>query len=93
VDPGAVVGADHRMSIFQLDDGRTITGVVSEENDRTATLKLLTGTETIEKEHISTREASPMSMMPEGLLQVLGEEQVRVLIAYLMHPVQVPWEE
>lgn len=90
VDPGAVVGADHRMSILQLKDGRTITGVVSEENDRTVTLELLAGTETIEKERISKREISPMSMMPEGLLQALSEEQVRDLIAYLMHPTQVP---
>lgn len=29
-------------------------------------------------------------MMPEGLLQALTAEQVRDLIAYLMHPVQVP---
>jgi hypothetical protein len=29
-------------------------------------------------------------MMPEGLLQALTEDQVRDLIAYLMHPTQVP---
>ena len=28
--------------------------------------------------------------MPEGILQAFGEEQVRDLIAYLQHPVQVP---
>jgi hypothetical protein len=31
-----------------------------------------------------------MSMMPEGLLLAFPPEQVRDLIAYLMHPVQVP---
>ena len=92
VDPSAVVGADHRMSFFQLKDGRTVTGVVSEENDRTVTLKLLAGSETIQKEQIEKREVSSMSMMPEGLLQAFDEEQVRDLIGYLMHPVQVPLE-
>jgi hypothetical protein len=29
--------------------------------------------------------------MPEGLLQGIEETQVRDLIAYLMHPVQVPF--
>jgi hypothetical protein len=28
--------------------------------------------------------------MPDGLLSALPREQVRDLIAYLMHPVQVP---
>lgn len=93
VDPSAVVGADHRMSVLQLSDGRTITGVVSEENDRTVTLKLLNGSEAIEKSGIEKREVLPVSMMPEGLLQAFGEDQVRDLIAYLMHPVQVPLEK
>jgi hypothetical protein len=31
-----------------------------------------------------------MSMMPEGLLLALQPDMVRDLIAYLMHPVQVP---
>jgi hypothetical protein len=30
-----------------------------------------------------------MSMMPEGLLLAFQPEQIRDLIAYLMHPVQV----
>jgi hypothetical protein len=29
-------------------------------------------------------------MMPEGLLQVFQPDQVRDLIAYLMHPAQLP---
>jgi hypothetical protein len=32
-------------------------------------------------------------MMPEGLLKPFTEEQVRDLIAYLKHPVQVPLPE
>jgi hypothetical protein len=31
-----------------------------------------------------------MSMMPEGLLLAFPPEQIRDLIAYLMHPSQVP---
>ncbi len=92
VDPSSVVGADHRMSFFQLEDGRTLTGVVSDENDRNVTVKLLTGSETLPKDGIEKREVSPLSMMPEGLLQALSEEQVRDLIAYLMHPIPVPSE-
>ena len=35
-------------------------------------------------------ELSLFSMMPEGLLLALQPDMVRDLIAYLMHPVQVP---
>ena len=34
--------------------------------------------------------AAPISMMPEGQLLALQPDQVRDLIAYLMHPGQVP---
>jgi hypothetical protein len=44
----------------------------------------------LERSEVRKLETSPMSMMPEGLLLSLQPEQVRDLIAYLMHPVQVP---
>ena len=36
------------------------------------------------------RATSPLSMMPEGMLQTLTTEQARDLLAYLMGPGQVP---
>jgi putative membrane-bound dehydrogenase-like protein len=89
LDPGAVVSADYQMSIFTLRDGRLLTGVVAEENGKTVTLRQLADEMTIAKNEIEKREVSPVSMMPEGLLQVLDEDSVRDLIAYLQHPVQV----
>lgn len=90
VDPGAVVTADYRMSILTLADGRVVTGVVAAENDRTLTLRQAIGELTVEKGEIAKREVSPVSMMPEGLLLVFQPDQIRDLIAYLKHPVQVP---
>ena len=93
IDPGAVVSADYRMTLLQLRDGRLLSGVVSEENEKTLTLRQLSGRETVEKTQIERREVSTASMMPEGLLKPFTEEQVRDLIAYLKHPVQVPLPE
>ncbi|MEM6278861.1 MAG: c-type cytochrome, partial [Verrucomicrobiota bacterium] len=93
LDPGAVVGADYQMSILTMKDGRLLTGVVAGETEKTLTLRQLTEEATIEKSEIEKRELSPVSMMPEGLIQAFEEEQVRDLIAYLMHPVQVPLPE
>lgn len=90
VDPSGVVSADYRMSILTLKDGRLLSGVVTRQDERTLTLRLMTDETTVEKSEIAKQEASPVSMMPEGLLTALQPEQIRDLIAYLMHPVQVP---
>jgi putative membrane-bound dehydrogenase-like protein len=90
LDPSGVVSPDYRMSLVTMKDGRILTGVVSSQNERTVTLRTLTDTQTLDRAEIDKQEISPVSMMPEGLLQALTEEQVRDLIAYLMHPVQVP---
>jgi len=89
-DPSAVVSADYRMNILTLKDGRVLGGIIGAQTERTLTVRLLTGETTVEKKEIAKQEASPLSMMPDGLLSALPREQVRDLIAYLMHPVQVP---
>ena len=89
-DPSGVVSADFRMSILTLKDGRILSGVITEANDRTITLRTLAEPLTVDRTDITKQEVSPMSMMPEGLLLAFQPDQVRDLIAYLMHPVQVP---
>lgn len=89
-DPSGVVSADFRMSILTLKDGRVLSGVASQANDRTVTLRTLTEELKLERSEVAKQEVSPVSMMPEGLLLALQPDQVRDLIAYLMHPSQVP---
>lgn len=88
-DPSGVVSADFRMSIITLKDGRVLSGVIAETNARTLTLRTLTESLTLDRSDITKTETSPMSMMPEGLLLAFQPDQIRDLIAYLMHPVQV----
>ncbi len=88
-DPSGVVSADFRMSLITLKDGRILSGVIASQDARTLTLRQLTGETTLEKTGIAKQETSPMSMMPEGLLLAFQPDQIRDLIAYLMHPVQV----
>lgn len=93
LDPGALVSADYRMTLLTLDDGRVLSGVVAAEDERTLTLRQAVGETVAEKSTIAKREVSPVSMMPEGLLLAFDESQVRDLVAYLMHPTQVPLPE
>jgi putative heme-binding domain-containing protein len=89
VDPGAVVGADYQMTVVTLKDGRVLAGLVSESTERTLTLKMIQAETTVEKAEVVKQEKLAVSMMPEGLLMALSEEQRRDLMAYLMHPSQV----
>jgi len=83
LDPSAIVPADYRMSVFKLKDGRTITGVIPEQNPKTLTVQTPAERLVIERSEITEQQQLPMSLMPEGLLTALGEEQVIHLVAYL----------
>lgn len=83
LDPNAIVPADYRVSIFKLKDGRTLTGVIPEQNARAITVQTPAERLVIERSQIASQEQMPMSLMPEGLLAALGEEQVIHLFAYL----------
>jgi putative heme-binding domain-containing protein len=90
VDPSAVVNADFKMRVVLLNDGRTLNGVIVAKTDRTITLKSQTRTTVVDRNDIDDMQESKLSLMPEGLLESLPETQVRDLIAYLIHPSQVP---
>jgi len=85
-----VVSADFRMSVVQLADGRSLNGFVRAQTDRTITLQTATEKLTLERTDISGIQDSALSLMPDGLLEALNPTQVRDLIAYMMHPTQVP---
>ena len=89
LDPSAVVPADFRVSVLNLKDGRTITGVIPEQTERTLTVQTPAERLTIERTQIVKQAQLPMSLMPEGLLTALGDENVKNLIAYLMSNGQV----
>lgn len=89
LDPSAVVPADFRVSIFHLKDGRTLSGVVPEQTERTLTIQTPAERLTLERTQIVKQEQMSQSLMPEGMLAALGEENVLNLIAYLMGEGQV----
>lgn len=90
LDPSATVAADFRMSVFEMKDGRIINGVVVEKTEKTLTVQTQNDRLTIQKSDIEEQKTSNLSLMPEGQLQNLTEDQVGDLIGYLMSPDQVP---
>lgn len=90
IDPSASVGADFRAMLFSVDDGRILSGVVREQSDRTVTIQTVQEVITLERDQIIETKPTATSLMPDGLLQNLSQEQIRDLIAYLGSSEQAP---
>ncbi|MDA0283155.1 MAG: c-type cytochrome [Planctomycetota bacterium] len=89
VDPSATVSKNFKMAIVLLDDGRVFNGVVLAQNEKTITLQTAIEQVAIQRTDIDVMRESNLSMMPENLLNVLKDKQIRDLIGYLMSPTQV----
>jgi putative heme-binding domain-containing protein len=90
VDPNAVIPNDYRTSTLETKDGRVITGIVKQQDANGVTIATQTETVTIPRAEILELQQSELSMMPEGLLTSLTDQEVRDLIYYLTRPGQVP---
>lgn len=84
VNPNEVVPADYLLTVFTLKDGRVVSGVVPEQNEKTVTIQTPVERLTIPADTITKRESMPVSLMPEGLLKTMDEATVKDLVAYLM---------
>ena len=85
MDPSGVVQDDYKLVTLTTTDGRTYLGNVINENTRNLTLRVI-GQEpvVISQSSIQSRDVSERSMMPEGLLDHLSENEIIDLFSYLM---------
>jgi putative membrane-bound dehydrogenase-like protein len=90
LDPSAVVGRDYQVTIVATKGGRVVNGIVKREDERVLALQTPTEIVVLPKDEIEERKQSKLSLMPEGLLSKLKDEEVRDLVAYLAAPKQVP---
>lgn len=71
--------------VAKLKDGRILTGLLDAQGGGSITLKDLAGNRTtIRQAEVETLEASPVSLMPEGLLLGMSDSDLRDFFAYLM---------
>lgn len=91
LDPNAIIGKDYQQTFVKTKDGQVVAGIVTQETDSAISLKNLAGeVQSVQKADIASTELSPQSMMPEGLLSAMQEEDVRDLFLYLRQKQQVP---
>jgi putative membrane-bound dehydrogenase-like protein len=90
LDPSAVVAREYQVTVVELKSGRVLNGIIKQETERAVTLRTQNETVVVPRDEIESRSVSPVSMMPDGLLDRLTREEVRDLIGYLAGPNQVP---
>ncbi len=83
LDPNTAVPFDYKMVQFNLLDGRVVTGLVKKETAAAVTVRTANEQIVIAKEDIEKRTPTNNSVMPEGLLDTLKDDEIRDLIAYL----------
>jgi putative membrane-bound dehydrogenase-like protein len=90
LDPNAVIPNEYRAVNVETADGRSLTGIIKQQDDRSVTLATANETLTLPRTEIKSLQQTELSMMPEGLLQPLTDQEVRDLLYYLSRPGQVP---
>ena len=83
VDPSAAVAKDYQMEKILTEDGRVLTGLVTRETGELLTLQTVNEQVVVPIPELATREKSSSSIMPDGLLEPLSENQIRDLMGYL----------
>ncbi len=90
VDPNAVIPNEYRTSEVETKDGRSLSGIVKVMGDKSILLQTANELLTIPRDEIMSQRQTELSMMPEGLLSPLSDQEVRDLIYYLSRAGQVP---
>jgi putative membrane-bound dehydrogenase-like protein len=84
VDPSAYIRPEFVAWVVNLKDGRALTGLVAESSPKAVTLLNEKNERTVlARDKIDDMAASPVSLMPEKILDPLSEQEIRDLFAYL----------
>ena len=83
-DPNLAIREEFTAFTAVTRDGQTLTGFLAAQTPQSVTMQDLTGQKLLlGRDQIQSLTASPVSLMPDGLLDALSETQIRDLFAYL----------
>jgi putative membrane-bound dehydrogenase-like protein len=83
IDPNAVIGTDFQMTTVETKDGDVFSGLLLRESADALTIRTVASEENLAKNTIARRSTSDKSLMPEGLLESLGQRERIELLKYL----------
>jgi putative heme-binding domain-containing protein len=83
-DPSLVIGPGYQATTVVTTDGRSLTGLVAEDNAQRIVLKLPGGgQQAIPRGDVDHADVSPLSMMPEGVEKLFDRKELADLFAFL----------
>ncbi|HEY3392299.1 MAG TPA: PVC-type heme-binding CxxCH protein [Lacipirellulaceae bacterium] len=83
-DPSLVIGAEYQVSTVVTKDGRNLTGLIVENNDRRVVIRMARDSEeTVPRNNVEYMRLSKLSMMPEGVENVFNKKDLADLFAFL----------
>ena len=83
IDPSASVASSFRATKFLLEDGRVLSGVVLQKTAQVTRVQTATEVVILENKNIEESKPTELSLMPEGLLQNMADDEVRALFYFL----------
>lgn len=89
LDPSGDIPDAYKMVMVTTKNGQFLAGSVTEEDDQKLVLSMVGQKNTIVKSDIKSRQTSPVSMMPEGQMQILKDQEALDLIKYFQTQQQV----
>jgi putative heme-binding domain-containing protein len=85
VDPSAAIREEFTTFAVVTTDGRTMTGLVTDKDTRTVTLRGADNRSVLfNREDIEELTALPISLMPENQMNDLKDQEIRDLFAFLI---------
>jgi len=84
IDPSAAIREEFTNFQILATDGRLLTGLIENQDTQSVTLRGVDNKTTrVSRDEIDKLSASDISLMPEGLLRELNDEQIRDLFAFI----------
>jgi putative heme-binding domain-containing protein len=74
---------DFKVSVIEMKDGRLLTGVVVQAAERMLSVQTQEELIQLDRSEVDSARQQQLSLMPDGLLEPLTEDQVRDLFGYL----------
>jgi putative membrane-bound dehydrogenase-like protein len=88
-DPSAVIDPAYRLTTIITTQGRLLSGYITYQDDRAVVIRTQQSAVQLAMSDIDEMATQKRSMMPDGMLQVFSDDQIRDLFLYLGGATQV----
>src|SRR6266516_2599832 len=83
-DPSLVIGPAYQVTTVVTKDGRNLTGLIAEDNERRVVVRMPgESEESVTRNNVKYTRVSKLSMMPEGIEELLDKKDLADLFAFL----------